>query len=166
MKQTFFIIEGKEVDRLVKSSMRRYQLYLIKEKIAIHYNGRERLFYNLFSDHTKTDDGPLKEILQKQVDFITLPISKWMIENQLYTALQRNKSFQYKDGVFYIENGNLSSASLMMKDDYLYIEADGYYDAESIFFEIIRKHEPSFLAIDIENDRFGWLKPIKERNFV
>ncbi|MBQ6447479.1 sporulation inhibitor of replication protein SirA [Cytobacillus oceanisediminis] len=147
--------------------MRRYQLYLIKEKIAIHYNGRERLFYNLFSDHTKTDDGqPLKEILQKQVDFITLPISKWMIENQLYAALQRNKSFQYKDGVFYIENGNLSSASLMMKDDYLYIEADGYYDAESIFFEIIRKHEPSFLAIDIENDRFGWLKPIKERNFV
>ncbi|MEK4871627.1 MULTISPECIES: sporulation inhibitor of replication protein SirA [Bacillaceae] len=155
------------MDRLVKSSMRRYQLYLIKEKIAIHYNGRERLFYNLFSDHTKTDDGqPLKEILQKQVDFITLPISKWMIENQLYAALQRNKSFQYKDGVFYIENGNLSSASLMMKDDYLYIEADGYYDAESIFFEIIRKHEPSFLAIDIENDRFGWLKPIKERNFV
>lgn len=147
--------------------MRRYQLYLIKEKIAIHYNGRERLFYNLFSDHTKTDDGqPLKEILQKQVDFITLPISKWMIENQLYAALQRNKSFQYKDGVFYIENGNLSSASLMIKDDYLYIEADGYYDAESIFFEIIRKHEPSFLAIDIENDRFGWLKPIKERNFV
>ncbi len=154
------------MDRLVKSSMRRYQLYLIKEKIAIHYNGRERLFYNLFSDHTKADDGQLKEILQKQVDFITLPISKWMIENQLYSALQRKKSFQYKDGVFYIENGNLSSASLMIKEDHLYIEANGYYDAESIYFEIIRKHQPSFLAIDIENGRFGWLKPIKERNFV
>lgn len=146
--------------------MRRYQLYLIKEKIAIHYNGRERLFYNLFSDHTKTDDEQLKRILQKQVDFITLPISKWMIENHLYSALQRNKTFQYKDGIFFIENENLSNASLTVKEDYLYIEADGYYDAESIFFEIIRKHEPSFLAIDVENGRFGWLKPIKERNFV
>ncbi|WP_400247742.1 sporulation inhibitor of replication protein SirA [Niallia sp. JL1B1071] len=146
--------------------MRRYQLYLIKEKVAIHYNGRERLFYNLFSDHTKTDDEQLKRILQKQVDFITLPISKWMIENQMYSALQQNKSFQYIDGVFYIENGNLSNASLTVKEDYLSIEADGYYDAESIFFEIIRKHEPSFLAIDVENGRFGWLKPIKERNFV
>ncbi|CAI9385818.1 MULTISPECIES: sporulation inhibitor of replication protein SirA [Bacillaceae] len=146
--------------------MRRYQLYLIKEKVAIHYNGRERLFYNLFSDHTKTDDEQLKRILQKQVDFITLPISKWMIENQLYAALQQNKSFQLKDGVFYIDNGNLSKASLTVEKNYLSIEADGYYDAESIFFEIIRKHEPSFLAIDVENGRFGWLKPIKERNFV
>lgn len=124
------------------------------------------MFYNLFSDHTKTNDGPLKEILQKQVDFITLPISRWMIENQLYSALQRNKSFQYKDGTFYIENGNLSSATLTIKDNSLFIEAKGYYDAESIFFEIIRKYEPSFLAIDVENGRFGWLKPIKERNFV
>jgi len=146
--------------------MRRYQLYLIKEKVAIHYNGRERLFYNLFSDHTKTDDEQLKRILQKQVDFITLPISKWMIENQLYAALQQNKSFQLKDGVFYIDNENLSKASLTVEENYLSIEADGYYDAESIFFEIIRKHEPSFLAIDVENGRFGWLKPIKERNFV
>ncbi|WP_031540187.1 MULTISPECIES: sporulation inhibitor of replication protein SirA [unclassified Bacillus (in: firmicutes)] len=146
--------------------MRRYQLYLIKEKVAIHYNGRERLFYNLFSDHTKTDDEQLKRILQKQVDFITLPISKWMIENQLYAALQQNKSFQLKEGVFYIDNGNLSKASLTVEENYLSIEADGYYDAESIFFEIIRKHEPSFLAIDVENGRFGWLKPIKERNFV
>ncbi|MCM3364869.1 sporulation inhibitor of replication protein SirA [Niallia sp. MER TA 168] len=146
--------------------MRRYQLYLIKEKVAIHYNGRERLFYNLFSDHTKTDDEQLKRILQKQVDFITLPISKWMMENQLYADLQQNKSFQLKDGVFYIDNGNLSKASLTVEENYLSIEADGYYDAESIFFEIIRKHEPSFLAIDVENGRFGWLKPIKERNFV
>lgn len=100
------------------------------------------------------------------MDFITLPISRWMIENQLYSALQRNKSFQYKDGTFYIENGNLSSATLTIKDNSLFIEAKGYYDAESIFFEIIRKYEPSFLAIDVENGRFGWLKPIKERNFV
>ncbi|KAB7663588.1 sporulation inhibitor of replication protein SirA [Bacillus sp. B1-b2] len=146
--------------------MRRYHLYLIKQDIAQHYSGRERMFFQLFSEYMKTADNLQKNIVKKQIEYITLPISKWSMENQLYNALNKNKTFQLEKDIFKIENGNLSRAILKIEYNHLVIEAEGYYDAESIFFEVIRKHEPSFLAIDIENERFGWLKPIKERNFI
>jgi hypothetical protein len=149
------------------SIMRKYYLYLIKENIASDYMGKERMFYKLFSEHTKTDDSLLKLETAKQIDYITLPISVWKLQKLLYSNLQNNKSFKQLDShTYYIENGNLSSARLKLTKQYIIIEAEGYYDAESIFFEILRKNEPSFLAIDVENARFGWLKPIKERNLI
>ncbi|MFT8322791.1 MAG: sporulation inhibitor of replication protein SirA [Bacillus sp. (in: firmicutes)] len=146
--------------------MRKYKLYLIEDTIALHYNGKERMFYNLFFEHTNAKDKEIKEILQKQIDYITLPIPVWKLQQLLYSELQTKKYFQHKNNKFYIENGNLSKAELSMNKNSLSIKAEGYYDAESIFFEIIRKNEPSFLAVDMENVRYGWLKPIKERNFV
>ncbi|HWJ76543.1 MAG TPA: sporulation inhibitor of replication protein SirA [Niallia sp.] len=146
--------------------MRKYYLYLIKEEVAIHYSGRERMFYHLFSEYKKTKDHSQKQILKKQIEYITLPISKWSIENQLFNELNKQKNFHLQKDSFLIENGNLSQALLKIENEHLYIEANGYYDAESIFFEVIRKHEPSFIAIDVENERFGWLKPIKERNLI
>lgn len=149
-----------------REHLRRYHLYLIKEELAVHYSGRERMFFQLFSEHKKTTDIMEKTIFQKQIEYITLPISKWSMETQLYNALNKYKTFLYENDIFRIENGNLSRALLKIEHNHLIIEAEGYYDAESIFFEAIRKHEPSFLAIDVENERFGWLKPIKERNFI
>ncbi|MGP7817815.1 sporulation inhibitor of replication protein SirA [Niallia sp. 01092] len=146
--------------------MRKYELYLIEESIAVHYNGKERMFYNLFFEHTNAKDKKLKKILQKQIDFITLPIPVLKLQQLLFSELQTKRFFQQKNDALYIENGNLSNAALSINSRCLIIEAEGYYDAESVFFEIIRKNEPSFLAIDMENARYGWLKPIKERNFV
>jgi len=147
--------------------MRKYYLYLIKGNIASDYMGKERMFYKLFSEHTKTDDALLKSETAKQIDYITFPISVWKLQKLLFSDLQNNKSFKQRDShTYYIENGNLSSAQLILTKQYIIIEAEGYYDAESIFFEILRKNEPSFLAIDVENARFGWLKPIKERNLI
>ena len=48
----------------------------------------------------------------------------------------------------------------------LIVKAEGNYEAETAFFECIRKCGASFLAIDFEHEQFGWLKPIKERKFV
>lgn len=146
--------------------MRNYRLYLIKDEIANHYSGRERLFFNLFSEYMRTNDQQLKRILQKQIQFITLPVPKWKLERKLMNELQTNNEFSYNHEWFTIQNDNLSRAVLKMEENYIQVEAKGYYDAESIFFEVIRKNIPSFLAIDIENGLYGWLKPIKERNFV
>ncbi|WP_445487241.1 sporulation inhibitor of replication protein SirA [Niallia sp. 03133] len=146
--------------------MRKYELYLIEESVALHYNGKERMIYNLFFEHTSVRKKELKEILQKQIDYITLPIPVWKLQKLINSELQLKKFFQQKKDKFYIENGNLSKAELTILPNCLVIEAEGYFDAESVFFEVIRKNEPSFLAIDTQNGRYGWLKPIKERNFV
>jgi len=146
--------------------MRKYQLYLIEESVALHYNGKEKLIYNLFLEHTTTKDAALKAILQKQIDYITRPIPVWKIQQVLLIESQKKNWFEQKDDGYYIKNDHASNAALSILNDCLQIEAEGYYDAELIFFELLHKYEPNFLAIDRENGRYGWLKPIKQRNFV
>ncbi|PKG22358.1 sporulation inhibitor of replication protein SirA [Niallia nealsonii] len=146
--------------------MRKYELYLIEENVALHYNGKEKMIYNLFFEHTNTKDSTLKAILKKQIDYITRPIPEWKIQQVLLMELQKKSWFQHNVEGYYIKNDNLSSAMLSILNNCLQIKANGYYDAELVFFELLHKYEPNFLAIDIENGRYGWLKPIKQRNFV
>ncbi|MFE8699187.1 sporulation inhibitor of replication protein SirA [Cytobacillus sp. FJAT-54145] len=145
--------------------MRTYQLYLIEDDFASHYFGREKMFFQLFNEFNESI-GEMRSILTKQVDYITKPIPSIRLHQYLNLQLQRMKDFRTEQGVYYIENGKLSSAKLEIFDKYISICSYGSYDAETIFFEVLRKHESSFLAIDLEHYRYGWLKPIKERKFV
>lgn len=145
--------------------MRTYQLYLIEDEFASHYFGRERMFFQLFEEHHYSF-GSMKDILSKQIHFITKPIPTLRLHQHLNQQLQRMKDFRVEKGTYYIDNGKISSAKLDVFDKYIRLEASGSYDAETIFFEILRKNESSYLAIDLSHHRYGWLKPIKERKFV
>ena len=144
--------------------MRTYQIYLIEDEFAQHFFGRERLFFNLFLEYIQTT-GSLKSILQKQIEFVTKAIPKQQLERTITKQIQNKKNFRFENGEYYIENNN-SRAILLIHDDFLVVKAEGNYVAETVFFECIRKCGASFLAIDFDHDRFGWLKPIKERKFV
>jgi hypothetical protein len=77
------------------------------------------------------------------------------------------KGFKFEHGTYTIElSGKLSTAKLQVQENRVLVEAVGNYEAETVFFEVLRKCESSFLAVDLEHQRFGWLKPIKERKFV
>lgn len=145
--------------------MRTYQLYLIDEEFASHYFGKERMFYQLFKEYEEAL-GELKYIIKKQIDFITKPINGLIVQHYLYQNLQKNKSFHFKKDKYYLDMGKKSRAQLEIKEHYLILKASGQYDAETVFFEILRKAESSFLAIDLKNQHCGWLKPIKERKFI
>ncbi|UTW70984.1 sporulation inhibitor of replication protein SirA [Anaerobacillus sp. HL2] len=43
----------------------------------------------------------------------------------------------------------------------LTISTTGTYQAETIFFEILRQINPCFFAVDFENRNYGWLNPVK-----
>lgn len=146
--------------------MRTYQLYLIEDEFASHYFGRERMFYELFQDSERYQ-GELKKIIDKQIDYITKPIPCLQIHKLLLQKLSKYKDFQNKNGTYYIErNGSFSAAQLEVFDRYILVHAKGSYDSETIFFEVLRRSETSFLAIDFMHQRYGWLNPIKERKFV
>ncbi|WP_338469426.1 sporulation inhibitor of replication protein SirA [Niallia sp. XMNu-256] len=145
--------------------MRTYQLYLIDEEFASHYFGKERLFYQLFKEYDEAA-GELKHIIKKQIDFITKPINSFRIQHYLQHNLQKYMSFQHKNGKYYLEAGKKSRAELEIKNHSIILKSNGQFDAETVFFEVLRKAESSFLAIDIENQHCGWLKPIKERKFI
>ncbi|MEY2196567.1 sporulation inhibitor of replication protein SirA [Neobacillus sp. BF23-41] len=146
--------------------MRKYQLYLIEDEFATHYFGRERLFFQLFQEHRKAN-GEFKFITQKQISYITKKVEVLKIHQLIQKQLGRIKGFKAEHGAYSIElSGKLSTAKLEVFQDLITIEAQGSYEAETAFFEVLRKCESSFLALDLEHQRYGWLKPIKERKFI
>lgn len=145
--------------------MRNYQVYLIDDEFASHYFGRESMFYKLFKDYDRSF-GDMKVILSKQINFITKPIPTLRIHQTIHQHLQKKRGFRTNRGKYYYEIGKNSCANLAVHDRYIEIQASGSYESETVFFEVLRKNEHSFLAIDLNNDRYGWLKPIKERKFV
>jgi hypothetical protein len=146
--------------------VRSYQLYLIEDEFASHYFGRERMFYQLFLEYSHAS-GELKTIISKQVDFVTKPIPALRVHQLLHQQLSKSKGFYLENGVYTYENKNTSSsATLRVHDRWVELHSYGLVDAETVFFEILRKCETSFLAIDLHSNKYGWLKPIKERKYV
>ncbi|MDQ0214664.1 hypothetical protein J2S13_001061 [Oikeobacillus pervagus] len=146
--------------------MRSYQIYWVVDEFANYFYGRERVFFNLFSEWKKTD-GIEKTILEKQVQFITRPIPYLHIHRLLHHFFQKRKGFMNEGRVYQIHFPKKSNYSILrVEDRKLLISAKGSYDAESIFFEPLEHFHGRLLAIDFENERYGWLKPIKERKYV
>ena len=146
--------------------MRSCQLYLIEEEFARHFYGRERKFYQLFKDY-RTAQGETRAALAKQIEFITKPIPVLRVHQFLHQQLSRVQGFQAEQGIYRLSRGNTgSTASIQVNERYLQIDSTGDLEAETIFFEVLRKNETSFLAVDVAGNRYGWLKPMKERKFV
>lgn len=146
--------------------VRKYQLYLIEDEFAAHYFGRERMFFQLFQEY-EASNGELKQITKKQIAYITKHLQILKIHQLIQKQLGKIRGFKSEHGTYTIElSGKLSAATLEVHENRVLIEANGSYEAETAFFEVLRKCESSFLAVDLENERFGWLKPIKERKFV
>ncbi|WP_079508604.1 sporulation inhibitor of replication protein SirA [Mesobacillus jeotgali] len=146
--------------------MRSYQLYLIEDEFASHYFGRERMFYQLFLEYSQAR-GDLKSIISKQVDFVTRPIPALRIHQLLHQQLSKAQGFYVDNGTYVYDNkSNKGSATLRVHERWLELDSLGKVDTETIFFEILRKCESSFLAIDLASSKYGWLKPIKEQKYV
>lgn len=145
--------------------MRTYQIHLIVDEFASHFFGRERVIFHLFKEYEESS-GESKQTLEKQIRFITKSIQKRKINHVLTLALQNNQHFYKKNGMFYLDMNGKSFAVLTIQERSLLLKANGNYEAETIFFEILRKIESAFLAIDRKLQRCAWLKPIKERKFV
>lgn len=162
---TFFYNERKG-RRLGGVPLRSYQLYLIEDEFASHYFGKERLFFELFLEKDQSK-GELKEIIERQIQFITKPIPTFNLHKVITQKLGKNRDFRYENGAYYIERKGVKSiARLKITNRVAYLESEGSYDTETIFFEALRQCENSFLAMDFEHARYGWLNPIKERKFV
>ncbi|MFL6555146.1 MAG: sporulation inhibitor of replication protein SirA [Bacillus sp. (in: firmicutes)] len=146
--------------------MRKYQLYLIEDEFATHYFGRERLFFQLFHENHKAN-GEFKFITQKQISYITKKVEVLKVHQLIQKQLGKIKGFKAENGAYSIElSGKLSTAKLEVFQDLITIDAQGSYEAETAFFEVLRRCESSFMALDLDHQRYGWLKPIKERKFI
>ncbi|MEQ2526585.1 sporulation inhibitor of replication protein SirA [Robertmurraya yapensis] len=145
--------------------MRTYQLYIIDDEFASHYFGREHMFFRLFKEYEEAH-GELQSIIRKQIQYITKSIPSIRFHQSIQQQLQNHNGFSMEQGLYILDQGRGSSARLEIFDRYFLLESQGNYEAETSFFEVLRKNERSILAIDLKNNHYGWLKPIKERKFV
>lgn len=147
--------------------VRHYYIYLIEEEFASHYFGRESKIFHLFRDfHWTTVRSNHNDILERQINFITRPIPMQRI-NQLFKTNLANRILHSKvNHVHKIELDGRGHATITVKKRCLELISSGSYETETVFFEVLRKFDPCFLAMDLNGERYGWLNPIKERNFV
>ncbi|WP_339145900.1 MULTISPECIES: sporulation inhibitor of replication protein SirA [unclassified Sutcliffiella] len=143
--------------------MRQYMIYLIEEEVAKHYSGNELKLFQLFQQYEQEE--PLHSIIKQQVDYVTIPIPTFPLQQSLEHALKNSAGYKRVAYQHQIEKVD-STAKLSIFEKYLKLSSTGSFEAEAIFFEIIRKQAPYFLAIDTSSNRYGWLQPIKQRKFV
>ncbi|WP_099355289.1 sporulation inhibitor of replication protein SirA [Fredinandcohnia onubensis] len=146
--------------------MREYHIYLIEEEFATHYFGRESLIYHLFLEHNQSNHER-KEILNKQIDFITRAIPSLRIHQKIEGSLAHYSYYRRQSHMHTLEWNEFNSfAKLTIHNDSIHLESTGSFEAETAFFEILRKYDRCFLAMDFNANKYGWLNPIKERKFV
>ncbi|WP_162595864.1 sporulation inhibitor of replication protein SirA [Bacillus sp. CGMCC 1.16541] len=146
--------------------MRTFYVFLLQEEVAMHYFRRESFLYDLFLAY-KTNHSDEHEYIEKQVKYITKSIPLQSIKSAL------EQTFSGKDHFHMNQNkcslllpDKKSRATLQAKEQAIVIKADGSVDADTAFFEVLRKYDKYFLAVDFDSKQYGWLRPIKKRNFV
>ncbi|GAE34711.1 hypothetical protein JCM9157_1786 [Halalkalibacter akibai JCM 9157] len=146
--------------------MRHYELYIVEEDVARQYYGQESKLFYLFLEHEKAK-GSQKEILRKQIEYITKPIPALLLQQKLKQDLMKIEGYRKKKNTHLIEIIDRDSkAELVIGSDALYLTAEGSFEIETMFFEILRKCEPAFFAFSISEHRYGWLKPLKQQDFL
>lgn len=145
--------------------MRVYFIYLIEDEFAEYFYGREYKIVELFKAKRKMKGENLR-ITKKQIDHITRSLPYFDLHKHLAYSVD-NKEIFIK-GKVYCSNGNgiNEGAELFIGERWLQLKAWGSFESETVFFEILRRFDGHFLAIDLEHNQYGWVKPMKERKYV
>lgn len=151
------------IDRGSKD-MRTCEIYVIKREVAECFYGREDKIFRLFQQYEQCS-STLKAIIEKQIEYITEPVPVMKIQHAVKKHLMVQTG--YKEGYFkYFIELPKSKGKLVISLKKLVIISEGTLDAEMTFFEAIRKIQLPFIAIDLKNERYGWLHPLKDLNFA
>jgi hypothetical protein len=145
-------------------SMRRYDIYLIEDEFALHYFQKEHLMYQLFMEYNQAENQR-DACMKKQIEYITkaIPVMQlqWMMERQF----AKDANGKVLSDMEYEYQTETSRARLQLAGDFVFMQAEGTVEAETVFFELLRKLNPCFLAMNYRENVYGWLNPVKQRKF-
>jgi hypothetical protein len=146
--------------------MRHYYIYLLKPEVAASYFGKEWLIFQLFTEG-HTGNKETQEIVNKQIKYITGTIPSLQIRKSLEKSLRIRNDFNVINEHYYLDIKALNSKAVL-KDygNLITISTSGSYQAETVFFEVLRKVNSCFFAVDFENKNYGWLNPVKQVNYI
>lgn len=142
--------------------MRVYEIFLVQKDVVKWYLHKEETLFQLFLDVKRLQSAKLSPLLQKQIDFITHPIDMPLMDTAMNTRLSTIKEYDYHryHHEITLNKGN-SYASLNLFPKKLVLKGIGLPDAEHVFFEMLRKIEDTFIAVDYTHRHIGFLKPVR-----
>ncbi|MDD9149551.1 MULTISPECIES: sporulation inhibitor of replication protein SirA [unclassified Sporolactobacillus] len=147
--------------------MRSYHIYLIKDNIAKHYFGQEEKLFQLFKDFRSARDKHMKEVLYRQIRFVSHQLDAGKFKTLLQTACKLMTDYTYEDPIHYLKSKRpFSEATLELQGRELKMTSQGTSDMEVTFFEILRKLDGHFLAVNFQARQCAWLNPIKNADFL
>ncbi|WP_078427007.1 sporulation inhibitor of replication protein SirA [Alkalihalobacterium alkalinitrilicum] len=146
--------------------MRKYDIYLINGDVSQHYFGQESKLFHLFLDEIRAADEN-KAIIKKQIKYISNPIPVVELQHRLLSSFKHRTDYFFFDHTHRLQISEpFSKAQMFIFPDYIHLVSEGSYEAETMFFEVMRKLSPSFFALDVSTYRYGWLNPIKQVKLV
>jgi hypothetical protein len=146
--------------------MRHYQLFLLEEDVAQHYFGQESKLFHLFLERTMASSEQ-KQIIDLQIEYISKPMPGLLLQQKMMAAFSNLSSYKVNKHIHVLDLAQPEScAELLIHKEHLSLTSTGEIEAETMFFEVLRKIDPCFFAINFETHRFGWLNPIKQVKFV
>lgn len=148
--------------------MGNYKLFIFDEEVARKYYSQESKLFYLFVEHDKAT-GTQKEIINKQIEYITKPVPVLRLQQKLKKSLRHAKGYEYTEDKHIInlfENGSRGELVLGKEVVHLFSTGEEFDEVETMFFEVLRKCEPTFFAVSLDRHRYGWLKPLKQDIFL
>ncbi|MDG5789048.1 sporulation inhibitor of replication protein SirA [Evansella sp. AB-P1] len=146
--------------------MREYDIYIIRDEIANEYFGQEDKIFHLFKEN-RYAKGRLKDVTDKQIDYIINHINTNKLHNIIINKLSKTPGFSMDHNKYFVRMpGKTSQAGLYLEEKKITLFSEGTYDAEACFFEILRFYHSYFIAMEFDEKRYGWLKPIRTLEFV
>lgn len=147
--------------------MRHYHIYSIEDEVAEAFFGEESKLFHLFLEAETANSSSKLKTLQKQIDYITKPISKPEIEKNIKRTLGFCHGYYTCSGSHLLKIPGLESrAELRFLDDFMLLKSSGHFEAETTFFEVLRQSERCLLAMEFQERRYGWLKPVKHTRII
>ncbi|WP_161524683.1 sporulation inhibitor of replication protein SirA [Alteribacter lacisalsi] len=147
--------------------MRSYDLFLINEEVALIYYGFESKLFHLFKENCLAEDN-LKEITSRQVHYIRKSINDNDLNSWLRQACLNVKGYEQKSPFVHCfsSSDHKSRAVLTVGKNKVTLESEGSFELETEIFDILRDYDDYFFAADYQNERYGWLKPLKSFRIV
>lgn len=141
--------------------MRRYVVYLLESEVAKNYLGKEKMLYQLFYE-AENKISPYHSVVKKQIRYITRNIPVKKLHHAFVSELKHGLTSFEPEKIYEVQlKESTSRAILIVNPNYLSIYSYGSIEAETAFFEVLRKIESCFLAVDFKNYNYGWLTPRK-----
>lgn len=145
--------------------MREYKIYLIREPLSIEFYGREHKIFQLVNEYYYSSIE-LRTIIEKQLEYITEPIPMFELHTFIRKSYPYEIYYHEETGEYLLELADGAKAMLKIYPGEILLYANGTLDSETFFFELLRKFRSTFIAIDVKDERFGWLKPIAYQKYI